>query len=372
MAFGDKILTQARNSSIQLEELAVAELRQSIDSYLPPSWGARKMIDAYASYANAGTNSNSEYLLMRKTFSDTKGQSHHVFSNVLATHIKPEKHNLAKTMFGEGDWDSVVRGAVRSLRQDGMWKAKFMLPDHIVQSLRDKGLKRFEAAHGDNVQKMLDGTEGAPIQIKSSFEWISTFEEMYEVAADPVFLSIVQDYLGVPPIFDTPVMFLNGTAPVSTRDLSDVAQLYHHDMHRLAFVKLFMYLTDVDEGCGPHAMIPGTHLQRPDVLWADGRHTDEKVANAGILDKEVRITGKAGTLFLVDTRALHKGVHPETKSRLMAQVQYANSLFGKPLPATTRTFTEARKSTSPDVQASAALVKKYAEKVGVRYMQALI
>ena len=57
MAFGDKILAQARLSSIQLEGLAAAELRDQIDSYLPPSYGARQMVEAFSGYTRAGTNS---------------------------------------------------------------------------------------------------------------------------------------------------------------------------------------------------------------------------------------------------------------------------------------------------------------------------
>src|SRR5690606_37713232 len=109
--------------------------------------------------------------------------------------------------------------------------------------------------------------------------------------------------------------------------------------------------SDVGPGSGPHAMIPGTHRERPDALWADGRHTDETVAQHGMLEKEARITGPAGTLFLVDTSALHKGVHPTDNARIIAQVQYANSLFGHPIPEDSRPFTAARKSDGADVQA---------------------
>ncbi|MEB0161239.1 hypothetical protein, partial [Pseudomonas sp. AH2 (2023)] len=65
-------------------------------------------------------------------------------------------------------------------------------------------------------------------------------------------------------------------------------------------------------------MLKKTHLTRPEGLWEDGRHTDEAIARAGIADDEVLIKGKAGTVFLVDTSALHKGVHPESQSRVMA------------------------------------------------------
>jgi hypothetical protein len=193
---------------------------------------------------------------------------------------------------------------------------------------------------------------------------------MYEISSDPLLLSIVQAYMGVPPIFNTPVAFLNSFATAKNdRALSDTAQLYHHDMHRLGFVKVFVYLTDVGPGSGPHTLVRGTHRSRPDNLWADGRHSDEAIAKAGLAKDEIRITGKAGTVFLVDTSCLHKGAHPETESRLMAQVQYTNSLFGKPISSSDHKIELAETNRAEGVQEAAALVRKYASRAGVRFMQ---
>lgn len=374
MAFGDRILTQARLSSLQLEGLAASELRSRINEYLPPSFGVRQMMEAYTAYSLNGKVSNADYMNFRETFTETKGLSHQVFSRVLAKHIPLEKYVPADTMFQVNDVEDVVRGAVRSLQVKGMWKARFTVPDEKVASLKAKSLSRFEQAHGDMISAMLLGSEGCQPQVKSSYSWVTTFNEMYEISADPLLLSIIQQYMGVPPIFDTPVIFLNSAAPLDDKGLSDTAQLYHHDLHRLQFVKLFVYLTDVDADSGPHAMIPGTHRARPDAMWADGRRTDEAVSKSGLLDKEVRITGKSGTLFLVDTSALHKGVHPNNNARLLAQVQYTNSLFGKSTPSSTRILTQARGEMrdDPDTAAAAAIVKRYAEKVGVRFMQGMI
>lgn len=372
MAFGDRILVQARNYSVQVEGLAAAELNRNLGEYLPPNYAVRKMADAYGGYARRRTNTNDEYLLLRQTFTETRSKSHQVFSSVIADHVPSEKYALSRSMFQIEDQATTIRGAVRSLQKTGMWKAKFSIPPAMVESLRDKVLTRMETIHGDKLTKILEGSPEAPPQIKSNFSWITSFSEMYEVAADPLLLTIVHQYMGVPPIFDVPVAFVNSNVPVSAKDLSDTAQLYHHDMYRLGFVKLFMYLTDVGPKDGPHAMIPGTHRERPDALWADGRHTDEKVAEHGLLDQEARITGPSGTLFLVDTSALHKGVHPEENYRVLAQVQYANSLYGHPIADAGRPFTAARKSDDPDVLAAADLVKTYAEKVGVRFMQGMI
>lgn len=372
MAFGDRIMAQARLSSLRLERLAAMDLAVNFQDYLPPHYGARKMVDAFAAHALTGKNNNADYQLMRRTWHETKGRSHHVFNSVLGQHIPSEKYSLSTSMFGKRDWTDAIRGAVRSLERDGLWIARFKLPEPFWRSLRDKAMTRLESIHGDNIAAMIKGGDGALPQVKSNYSWVMTIEEMMDVASDPLLLTIVHEYLGVPPIFDTPVVFMNSNAPLDERGLSNTAQLYHHDMHRLAFVKLFMYLTDVGPDDGPHAMIPGTHVSRPDGMWIDGRSTDETVARHGLLEKEVRITGPAGTLFMADTRALHKGVHPVANHRLLAQVQYSSSMFGKPVSEEQRILTKAKGSSDPDTLAAAAIVKRAVERVGVRFCQSLI
>ena len=165
MAFGDKILAQARLSSIQLEGLAAAELRDQIDSYLPPSYGARQMVEAFSGYTRAGTNSQDAYYNFRSTFTETRGVSHQVFSKVLASHIRAEKHPLTRSMFQVEDAAATIRAAVRSMNVNGMWKARFLVPDNLVQSLKEKTLARFEQRHGDKIQAMLDGAPGCEPQV---------------------------------------------------------------------------------------------------------------------------------------------------------------------------------------------------------------
>jgi hypothetical protein len=209
--------------------------------------------------------------------------------------------------------------------------------------------------------------------LKGDPKWLATFEEIYEISSDPLLLSIVQSYLGVPPIFNTPVAFISSSAkPKTAKELSDNAQLYHHDMHRLGFVKVFVYLTDVDETSGPHTLIRGSHRSRPAALWADGRHTDEEIQRHKQDTKETKILGKAGTVFLVDTSALHKGLRPSAGHRIMAQVQYTNSLFGRPLAKSDRKVLFAQTSKSAEFQEAAAFVRKYAVVSGVRFMQNFI
>ncbi|MDQ6437584.1 phytanoyl-CoA dioxygenase family protein [Mesorhizobium sp. LHD-90] len=400
-AFPDRILIDARNDSIQLEQIAVDDLNENLDRYLEPNWRAHRVLKGYQDFVRRGGQNDEEtYLQMRAAFSETRGRSNKIFSDVLASHTRKTNYDLSKSMFsgyvtgGKSDraettvsmvngedgedpnadlWAKVVHGAARHLGMHGYWVSKFPAPDALVQSLKKKTLARLEGDHGAKIEAMIKGRDDAPGLIKGDARWLTTFEEMYELSADPLLLSIVQAYMGLPPIFNTPVAFISSSAkPKNARELSDNAQLYHHDMHRLGFVKVFIYLTDVDDRSGPHTLVRGTHRNRPDPLWSDGRHDDAAIAKAGLTKDEVRITGKAGTVFLVDTSALHKGLRPEAGHRIMAQVQYVNSLFGRPLAAADHKVETAQTSKREDIQEAAALVRKYSALAGVRFMQNMI
>jgi hypothetical protein len=377
----DRVLIEARNDSVQLEKLAAGDLQRNIDGYLPPSWSVRRLVQGYGKFVDAQTTEEDEYRNMRAAFSETQGASNRVFSKVIASHIRSSEIDFTRTMFarhdgGAGDdaryWESTRRNAVGNLQMHGFWMAKFTLTDAVTNSLYTKLMRKIEEQFGgDKLDASLEGRDGADRQLKLSSATVSTIEEMFEISSDPLLLSIVQEYMGVPPIFNTPVAFLNSHAKAQrARDLSDVAQEYHHDLHRLSFVKLFIYLTDVDEGSGPHTLIPGTHRERkPARFWADGRHKDAALQKAGLLKREKRINGKAGTLFLVDTSALHKGAEPAERWRLLAQVQYTNSLFGKPIARSDHKIEVAQTSRSEDVHIAAEHVRKYANRAGVRFMQ---
>lgn len=372
----DNVLIEARKQSMQLEMLAVEDLKRNIDSYLMPSYTARRLLHGYEDFVRNGNTDEDTYFKLRAAYSETKGASNKVFGDVLANHIEPSKNDLSASMFNAPnmDMESEVKGALYRLRHNGYTELKFKVPEAMCKSLHHKILAQMAQNDSqEDIDKAIAGVAGAKTQLRVQSKWASTFEEMYQISADPALLEIVQRYMGVPPIFNTPVAFLSSHAkPKNAREVSLNAQEYHHDMHRLGFVKLFIYLTDVTMETGPHTLLSGTHRERPDPFWRDGRHSDATVAEAGLDKQEVNIIGKTGTVFLVDTSALHKGASPTGGHRVMAQVQYVNSLFGKPIAMSDHKVEAAQNSKNPEVHASAELARRYAERAGVRFMQNFI
>ena len=101
-------------------------------------------------------------------------------------------------------------------------------------------------------------------------------------------------------------------------------------MNRIGFIKFFIYLTDVDSETGPHCVVRNPHRRKPRALLGDRRFSDEEVLKHYPAEDLVELTGEAGTIIAVDTRALHKAKVLERSDRLMFQFEFANSMFGAP------------------------------------------
>jgi hypothetical protein len=97
-------------------------------------------------------------------------------------------------------------------------------------------------------------------------------------------------------------------------------ELFHRDIDNIAWLKLFVYLTDVDMGNGAHAFIPKSHRSLKGLTFK--RYSDNE---AEIKFGQIKwMLGKKGTVILEDTFGIHKGQHIfENRHRLILQLQYA-------------------------------------------------
>lgn len=155
-------------------------------------------------------------------------------------------------------------------------------------------------------------------------EIISACPEFAEAAHDPKLLRIAEEYLGAPPLITILTAWWSypSNAPLGGM------QHFHHDRDDFRTLKLFVYLTDVDETTGPHQYVDGTHESRAISngspafwAWLDKSHRkDEREVCA--LFKPRTITGPKGSTFLEDTRGLHRGVPPMSGPRLAFEICY--------------------------------------------------
>lgn len=150
-----------------------------------------------------------------------------------------------------------------------------------------------------------------------SNEAILDAPHLLSIANDPRVLTIVERFLGAKPTIGALRLWWSTPTPSGE---PEHAELFHRDIDDLRFVKLFVYLTDVDDESGPHIYASGSH--RKNTLTQVGRFTDKEVADAVGEETIVRLKGPAGTSFIESTYGLHRGLPPTRKPRLVFQPLY--------------------------------------------------
>jgi hypothetical protein len=92
----------------------------------------------------------------------------------------------------------------------------------------------------------------------------------------------------------------------------------------LYIVKVFLYLSDVNQGAGPFTYAPGTRgkgraRQKPDYLLegVTQRSIDAQMAAVVPRDRWVTCTGPKGTIVFADTRGYYKGGLSRERDRVL-------------------------------------------------------
>jgi hypothetical protein len=147
-------------------------------------------------------------------------------------------------------------------------------------------------------------------------------EAIEQLVHDPYVVDIARRYLNREPVliscrmwWSYPYLSPNGL-PLPSANFA-----YHYDIDDYKFLKLFIYLIDVDMERGPHVIIAGTHKGKTlfEKLY---RYLTDEQAVARYGDRIKVMTGVRGTGFFEDTLCYHKGENPK-KRRLMLEFEYS-------------------------------------------------
>jgi hypothetical protein len=142
-------------------------------------------------------------------------------------------------------------------------------------------------------------------------------ELIRKIANDPGILNLAKDFLNATPTISNVNMWWS----IGGKEQAEDAQLFHRDVDDFRFIKLFIYLTDVDENSGPHTYVRGSSSS--DKLLKIRRYQDEEIHEAFGKENVIEFVRPKGTAFMVNTYGFHKGLLPKSKNRLLLQVQYS-------------------------------------------------
>jgi hypothetical protein len=133
-------------------------------------------------------------------------------------------------------------------------------------------------------------------------------------------LHIANAYFGM----YTRLRYYNVWHTFATQSDARESQLWHRDREDHLVLKMFVYLSDVDEGAGPFTYAPGSHpkgrLRREPEHFMEGnvrRSNDEQMAEAISRERWLPCVGPKGTIVFADTRGYHRGGLARERDRLM-------------------------------------------------------
>lgn len=185
--------------------------------------------------------------------------------------------------------------------------------------LYDRGLPR--PFHHDDVT---DGqlADGTPVVLGLVPE-PNQCAAVRRICNDPVILESVTTFLGYRPSKLIPRLFWSFATKMDEDERRRRGQTidWHFDVHDFNFCSACFYLSDVTERTGAHALVRGSHRDKPLRLLVGSANVpqEEVFAHYGA-ERAMIIEGPAGTGFLEDTSCFHRAMPPQEGERLMMQI----------------------------------------------------
>ena len=208
--------------------------------------------------------------------------------------------------------------ALQALRADGIAMLPRLLSRAQIDAIHAYLRNRPLSPHGRSTPLFLADAPPPELRMAEySLADVLGCPHLLELANSAPLLRLAAQYIGCKPTISA--IGLRWSYP--REGVGTGLQGFHRDCDDWRFIKVFAYLTDVDEGAGPHVYVSGSHSERSSVRLAP--YADEEVAARYGQQKMVRVTGPAGTFFAVDTHGVHKGLMPSSKPRLLLQIQYS-------------------------------------------------
>ena len=223
---------------------------------------------------------------------------------------------------------SDVQGrAVESLERDGIFitsTTELFGDDARLEQIRETVTKEFAKAELGRNKKFL-------VYLWNNRPTFDVESPVVKLGLSPSILEIGNAYLN---LFVRFVFYsVNKTVVLKHDEEAAGSQRWHRDppLGDERILKVFLYLTDVDETSGPFMYVKGSHrsgrlghffrTKQPYGIYPDAGTVE---AEPQLLKEIIACTGKAGTVVFCDTTGLHKGGFSTKKERDMVTLEYVS------------------------------------------------
>jgi hypothetical protein len=162
------------------------------------------------------------------------------------------------------------------------------------------------------------------VKLLGSFPELNPHDIFVRFALQPEIVELANGYFGM----YTRLRYYNVWHTLPSSSPPRESQLWHRDPEDRAVFKVFVYLSDVDEGAGALTYASGTHgqgsvkIEPPSNRFREGgvrvrRSTDAQMETVVPRARWKTVAGPRGTIAFVDTRGYHKGGYARTHDRIV-------------------------------------------------------
>jgi hypothetical protein len=247
--------------------------------------------------------------------------------------------------------DDVQQRILQGLTDEGWYSipVQELVTDPDVLERLDRSAEEFIAATEEGLRREEAGEESGLTRTSKDFVvrrhgWgvrLGPDDPWLALALDPRLLDLANSYLGLWSKLE--YLDLWYTKPAAVDAERRASQKWHRDYNDRHLLKVFVYLSDVDEEAGPFEYVPrsapGGQLGG---LWpwrplGDTYPPQDELAEE-IRGREVKtFTGPKGTMIFCNTSGFHRGGFATGKPRVLATFTYESPASLKSL--TERNFT---------------------------------
>lgn len=230
--------------------------------------------------------------------------------------------------FADKSCSGVQQAIIRDLKCNGiaiMPVEKLFGNTGLFEEL-DASVKRLENALTQRIgdareKKDAAGFKSYVVELLGSRPLLNPNDMFVRFALEPVVLGIVNRYLGM----YARLRFFNVWHNFASDSEPRNSQLWHRDPEDRYILKMFVYLSDVDEEGGPFVYAPGTHGYGrintvPESFGEEGtsarRSNDDQMNSVVPKENWIKAVGPKGTIVFADTRGYHKGGLPRHHDRI--------------------------------------------------------
>ena len=310
----------------------IYQLRQKIKN---KAKNQKKFDEAYVEFERTGQTPAEGYTALLDLYCATNGKFNEKTHKKITAANPPKKVTTPLSGVAGTLSEQEFTALNKTLNSDGFVGFKNKASSELVKNIYDYALKAGTlTAPAYNKKTIYDPQNPVSEIYRFDANDLVNNPDIQQLIMDPVLINMARNYLGCEPIFDFPAMWWSTTFLKEAS--SEAAQLYHFDLDRIKWLKIFIYLNDVTPDNGPHRLIKGSHLPgaKPQALLDRGyaRIPDKDLVSHYKAEDFVVILGQAGAMFAEDTKCWHKGTPLKAGHRLVLEFEYTSSMFGANYP----------------------------------------